>query len=131
MKKFIFGVIAIVGLIACVPAQVEAHAKPVIKHVVKPELELHKDLDDNKVFFTLKNTEGFTSFSYELTYDTKTTTEGVQGSGDLKNKTCYTSVTITLGTCSSGTCVYHKKPHNFVLKVVLHAPKGDVTLVDH
>src|SRR3989338_915777 len=71
------------------------------------------DLDANAgktdVTISVKSApSGTESIDYELSYQTKE--QGLQGAiGSLKKKTSTTfSAEATLGTCSSGSCVYHQ-----------------------
>ncbi|MFN4212607.1 MAG: hypothetical protein ACK4FL_01420 [Microgenomates group bacterium] len=62
-----------------------------------------------EVMLTIENIPPETqTIDYELSYQTaKQGFQGVIGTAEVKNKKSYQKK-ITLGTCSSGTCVYHE-----------------------
>ncbi len=78
--------------------------------------------DANHIVIGAANIANFTSLTYQLTYDTDSTPQGVIGKVDLSGSDHFEKE-ILLGTCSTdGTCVYHQGVHNFQLTVTLIAP---------
>lgn len=82
-------------VIPTVDASVQVSLKPLIG---KKEVEL-----------TVKGIpRGTKTIEYELSYDARGQgPQGAIGTIELKRGESFFSKTITLGTCSSGTCVYH------------------------
>lgn len=73
-----------------------------------------------KVAFS--NVGAATSISYMLSYDTNGKGEGVAGS--VRPAEGNTSRDLLFGTCSSGTCRYHKNIKNCVLTVTAQLKSG-------
>lgn len=72
------------------------------------EVNLEKLASGHEVILTINNSlAGTESIDYELSYDT--VDQGLQGViGTLTGSQKKYEKKITLGTCSSGSCVYHK-----------------------
>ncbi|MDH7476419.1 MAG: hypothetical protein QHH09_03030 [Microgenomates group bacterium] len=80
---------------------------PTVDSSVKVDLE---SVSGNKeVVLTINNIpKGTQSIDYELSYATKSQgLQGIIGTIQIDNENEYKK-TLTLGTCSSGTCVYHQ-----------------------
>ncbi len=91
--------------------------------IVVPKLVLSQD--DKNVTFMVNNLSGYKNLSYELTYDTETSPQGVKGRVDLAAGQKDYQKEILLGTCSTGgTCVYHTGVKNVHLKVTLLDSSG-------
>lgn len=91
----------------------------------KPEPELNLSKDDKNIYLGVKNIDGYTKLSYELTYDTDSSPQGVVGSVDLTAGQSEYQKDVLLGTCSTGgTCVYQSGVKNVHLKITLTNSSG-------
>lgn len=93
---------------------------PTISPEVKVNLNYVNNLRD--VFLTIDNIPKRTNtIEYIITYETKEgALQGVNGTIEVKNSSYEKK--ITLGTCSSGTCVYHQVKGKIKLELIF---KGD------
>lgn len=67
-----------------------------------------------------------TEISYTLTYEANGIPQGVDGTISPNGKNTVTK-NITLGTCSSGSCVSHTKIKKMKLTVIYHFPGKTIT----
>ncbi|MGB9707208.1 MAG: hypothetical protein ACPL1D_00430 [Microgenomates group bacterium] len=81
---------------------------PTVDNSVK--VSLTSTMEGKEVLLLISNIPpGTNSIDYELSYQTvKQGLQGVIGTINLKNNENEIKKKITLGTCSSGTCVYHE-----------------------
>ncbi|HRN96390.1 MAG TPA: hypothetical protein PLD54_03015 [Candidatus Levybacteria bacterium] len=94
----------------------------------EPKLTAKYNSSTHKFIFTLSNLTNFTSFEYELMYDTDTVPNGILGSetfDDIDKKT----ISKLLGTCSDDGCTYQPNPHNFTLTIELADIDGEKVTV--
>ena len=80
---------------------------PTVDNTVK--IDLINTLPGKEVLLTIDNIPQTTdTIDYELSYQTKNQGfQGIIGTIEVKNKKNFQKK-LTLGTCSSGTCVYHQ-----------------------
>ncbi|OGK17978.1 hypothetical protein A3G67_04655 [Candidatus Roizmanbacteria bacterium RIFCSPLOWO2_12_FULL_40_12] len=73
------------------------------------QISLKAKPNKKEVELSVKNMpSGTKSVEYELSYDAQGQgPQGAIGTVELKSRESFFSKTVTLGTCSSGTCVYH------------------------
>lgn len=73
------------------------------------QVNLKAKVGKKEVELSVKNIpSGTKSVEYELSYDAQGQgPQGAIGTVELKTKESFLTKTVTLGTCSSGTCVYH------------------------
>ncbi len=115
MKKLLFGFLASLVILFSISSPSLAAAK------YSPQTipVLHYNQTSLKVTFA--NVKKASLISYDLVYEANGIPQGVGGSIMPKGKTIVTK-TITLGTCSSGTCVNHKKLKKMKLMVTFEFP---------
>ncbi len=69
---------------------------------------------------------GTESIDYELSYQTKQQgLQGVIGTVELTKQESEVDKTLTLGTCSSGTCIYHQVVGNIKLNLKFNGDYGE------
>jgi hypothetical protein len=70
--------------------------------------------------------KGTTSFEYSLSYDTKAQgIQGIIGTVTLTNNASSYEKDLTLGTCSSGKCVYHEVVGAITLSLKFNGDYGE------
>lgn len=83
------------------------------------------------VSFIVKSISPFKTLKYMITYKHNGTEEGIAGTTDLHGESTFTKDGVTLGTCSSGTCVLHESITDLLLEVILTDHEGnEVTVQD-
>lgn len=84
----------------------------------EPDLSVNHNTSTYEFEIELSKLSNFISFDYELTYDTDTILELVNGAESLSGENDK-NIDIILGTCSGSSCTYHVNPHNFSLTIEL------------
>lgn len=77
--------------------------------------------NQNTLKVTFANVKKASNISYDLIYEANGIPQGVSGVIAPKGK-AIVAKTITIGTCSSGTCVSHKKLKKMKLMVTFEFP---------
>jgi signal peptidase I len=99
--------------------------------IEKPTITMSLDQTTHEVRFILDHIKRYTSFTWELSYNTDEKTEGVIGDGIIEKTDSFTKEHILLGTCSTGgTCVYHTGVNNLKLTVILQNSDGEETTIE-
>jgi hypothetical protein len=90
------------------------------------EVDLKPQNNNHDFFITVKNVpKGTTDIDYEMNYLVKKTLpQGTIGTLVVTGDTATNSKAITLGTCSSGTCVYYEGVESIELSLKFNSPSG-------
>lgn len=91
------------------------------------QVDLKTKIPGKEVVLTVKNMpKGSESFEYSLSYETKQQgTQGVIGTVVLNASDLSYEKDITLGTCSSGKCVYHEVVGKVMLSLKFAGSYGE------
>lgn len=85
-----------------------------------PSATLTLSPDQKTLSFQVIGITKYSKLNYQITYDSDTISDGIQGLVDLSGADTFSSDNLTLGTCSSGgTCVYYSNVKNIHLQVTL------------
>ncbi|MCL5783815.1 MAG: lamin tail domain-containing protein [Patescibacteria group bacterium] len=96
-----------------------------------PSATLNLSSDHLKLAFQVSSISNSSHLDYQITYDTDTISDGIQGSADLTGQDTFSLDNLTLGTCSTGgTCVYYSGVKNIHLKVDLKDSSGQIVGLD-
>ena len=94
---------------------------PILAATYSPQTIPVLNYNQTNLKITFANVKKASNISYDLVYEANGMPQGVGGAIQPKGKTIVTK-TITIGTCSSGTCVNHKKLKKMKLMVTFSFP---------
>lgn len=114
MKKIVLGILASFIILLSFNA-------PTLAAKYSPQTVPVLNINQTSLKVTFANVKKASAISYDLVYEANGIPQGVGGTIQPKGKTVV-SKTITIGTCSSGTCVNHKKLKKMKLMVTFNFP---------
>ncbi len=115
MRKFLAALLASIVLLVLTQGTSYAAVK------YSPQTVSVLNYNQTNLKVTFANVKKASNISYDLVYEANGIAQGVGGSIQPKGKTIVAK-TITIGTCSSGTCVNHKKLKKMKLMVTFSFP---------
>lgn len=115
MRKLLAGLLASIVILIVTQGTSYAAAK------YSPQTISVLNYNQTNLKVTFANIKKASNISYELVYEANGIPQGVGGTVQPKGK-AIVSKTITIGTCSSGTCVNHKKLKKMKLMVTFTFP---------
>lgn len=96
-------------------------------------LTLEANANNTEVIMKIADTSKFDSFEYEMNYDAEENGElvsqGAIGSGEVEPGESSITREITIGTCSSGKCKYHKGVTKISFVIRLNLKDGQTGIV--
>lgn len=99
--------------------------------LIQPTLSLIISDDKKTISFIAQNITGNSKLSYELSYDSFSSTKGIVGSEiDISSQDTYEKNSLDLATCSGEVCTYDQDVMNFKLIITLTAKDGKETKLE-